>query len=642
MQQDKKSLKKIYLWLILVSIIGVAWLQWPRLADYHRVDEDFRSFYWFAKFQNPELFPRDPDAGSRYLEILMPWGSSVLTSVYSLGYDLLFYAASFVIEPILFSKLLPFVLMPVTVLYLFEFGRLVRDRNSGLVLGIGFLLFNLAASSAVSVVNGLQRSFALTFVIALLYYLQAQKYKSAIVATLVAAFFYPPACVLMLATWGLFGLLSLRLPHVGAWFQSRTMVHLVLAVVLTGVVLSPSLMHRLGLLTDFINSPAQAAIEMPSVVPVAEPERYSSVLENPVRGPGGRAELFTLFPFIGRGGFVDLFEDLINLFILLALGGLIVLVRGGQAFKLPRLVWALLAATLIMFVAAWLVALVLNNFLLYLPSRYTRVGLFLFLFLFFGLNILDFVKEGPALLRRNPRRLIWLVAGIELVIVGLILFYPSESATISGLNMKWLLGLTGIIFGVLGVALLRRPPATPQQTERPAKLSPVVKGALGLIIAVCVIGWLTYASILTEVSYLNPTAEERALFEFLATLPADSMIAGTPCTLDSVELFAERSVLFSCERSRGGALTMDALETYYTADPQRVSRFCDKYGVDYLVVDLAAYEDEYLARKEIFFEPYNQELVAKIQGQKKFALTQVPPEAKLFQRGSIFGLSCRL
>ncbi|MCB9098300.1 MAG: hypothetical protein H6632_02085 [Anaerolineales bacterium] len=639
MQPDKKILKT-YIWLSLLSIIGVAWLQWPRLGDPYRVDEDFRTFYWFAKFQNPALFSHDPDQGMRYVEILRPWGKPFLTSIFSLGYDFLFYAAGFVFEPILFSKLLPFILMPITVLYVFEFGRLVRDHNTSLVLGIGFLLFNLAASSAVSVLNGLQRSFALTFMVVLLYYLQAQKYKSAVVATLVAALFYPPASVLMLATWGLAALPSLRLSHIGVWLQSRAVVHLGLAVILTGVILSASVIHLLGVFDAFTN-PAQTAPEGLAEASDVKTEPSDSLFTNPVYGPGGSVELFYVFPLVGRGGIVDLGEDLINLLILLALSGLIVLVQGRAAFKLPQVVWAMLIATLVMFVAAWFVALIINNFLLYLPSRYTRVGLFLFLFLFFGVNIIDFVKEAPGLLRRNPRRLVWLVAGIELVILGLILFYPTESATISGLNMKWLLGLTGLLFSVLGVALYRRPPASPAQSSRPATLSPLTKGVIGLIGAICVIGWLTYASILTEVSYLNPPSEERALFNFLSTLPTDAVIAGTPCAINSVELFARRSVLFSCEQSHGDSRAIrTALMAYYAADTQTIGQFCAEYGVNYLVIDRQSYSPEYLAQNDIYFEPYNHELLSVIARQDRFILADLPDEIKLFQNGPIYVVEC--
>ena len=638
MQLDKNYLK-IYVWLILLSIVGVAWLQWPRLGDPYRVDEDFRSFYWFAKFQNPHLFPNDPEAGTRYVEIAMPWGKPIVTSVYSLGYDFLFYTISFVVEPVLFSKLLPFALMPVTVLYLFEFGRLVRDRNTGLVLGIGFLLFNLAASSAVSVLNGLQRSFALTFMIALLYYLQAQKYRWALLTTLIAALFYPPACVLMLATWGMSVLLSLRLSQIGAWLQSRATAYLVVAVVLIGVVLSPAVLHRFGVFNSIVN-PAQAAPEASVEPPNVDAESSGSLLTDPAYGPGGRSELFNLFPFVGRGGIVDLGTDLINLLILLVLSGLIVLVRGRVAFKLPRLVWVMLAATILMFTAAWLVVLVIDKFLLYLPSRYTRVGLFLFLFLFFGLNAIDFVKDGTELLSRNLHRLVWLVAGIGLVILGLLLFYPSESATIRGLNMKWLLGLTGLLFGVLSVAILRRPPTSTVHTKRSIQLSPLTKGVSGLVIAVCVIGWLTYASILTEASYLNPPPEERALLQFLKTLPEDSFIGGSPCILDSVELFSERSVVFSCERTRGGHIIDVGLSAYYASDRQTVTDFCQEYGIDYLVIDLSTFSDEYLEDGRVYFEPYNRALLTTVAHQERFVLTQAPDEAKLFKVGKIYVTSC--
>ena len=55
--------------LIAVSILAVLWLQAPRLVDEFQVDQDFRTFYWMHKFQEPALFPDDPANGITYYPI---------------------------------------------------------------------------------------------------------------------------------------------------------------------------------------------------------------------------------------------------------------------------------------------------------------------------------------------------------------------------------------------------------------------------------------------------------------------------------------------------------------------------------------------------------------------------------------------
>ena len=93
--------------LVAVSLLAILWLQGPRLGDEFRVDEDFRSFYWMNKFQDPALFPNDQLRGYLYTNIHLD-GRELPLYFHSLGYELLFYVASFFVTPVFFSKILPF------------------------------------------------------------------------------------------------------------------------------------------------------------------------------------------------------------------------------------------------------------------------------------------------------------------------------------------------------------------------------------------------------------------------------------------------------------------------------------------------------------------------------------------------------
>jgi hypothetical protein len=153
--------------------------------------------------------------------------------------------------------------------------------------------------------------------------------------------------------------------------------------------------------------------------------------------------------------------------------------------------------------------------------------------------------------------------------------------------------------------------------------------------------WMAYALPISEQTYLNPSQSERRLLKFLGALPADVTLAGTPCVLDNVPLFAKRQVLFSCEQpSDDTELTSRALATYYADDEQIIRDFCQSYEIDYLVIDLDTYSDEYLSAGHLFFEPYNQELLPVVKSRESFVLQQVPDDAMVFREENLYVVPC--
>jgi hypothetical protein len=624
-----------------MSLFAVLWLQAPRLGDEFRVDGDFRSFYWMNKFQDPALFPDDPLGRLSYADINLPWGNLPLT-FYSLGYGLLFYAASFLMTPIFFSKILAFVLLPVTVWYLLEFGQSARDRGTGVALAAGFLLLNLASPSSISIVTGLQRSFACSLIIVFIYYLHRRKYSGAAVVVLLSTLIYPPMFVLAVVTWGLFALRIGWPPRLELSVIRRGLGPLLIATLLGVLIMSPVLFTKFshvftGETPVEVGEQAAGAISEP---PEATPVPYEHIWDNPIYRAGGQAPLFFLFPFVGRGGLVNNGEDAVHLLILFSISCLIFGIRGRRAFDLPNEIWCLLWACLITFGLAWVAIWLTNSFPLHMPSRYTRVGLFLFLLAFVVWNGRDAVQEATAWIRRNPRRLTWLMGGVALLVLGLVLFSPSDRARISGFNMKWLLALAGLIFGVLATVAIRKPSSKIPDLSSLSQ-NPAGRLLIGTTIVACLVGWAVYAPVVSKVDVLDPPPAERELLGFLETLPKDVLLAGTPCALDNVPLFANRQVLFNCDfGSPDSNLVREALNAYYTDDTQVVIDFCQAHGVDYLVVDLHVYSEEYLAREKVFFEPYHQELLPQPVDRDTFVLAQITDDSKVFQSGNFFVVPC--
>ncbi|MEM7032855.1 MAG: hypothetical protein AAF629_25120, partial [Chloroflexota bacterium] len=283
-----------------------------------------------------------------------------------------------------------------------------------------------------------------------------------------------------------------------------------------------------------------------------------------------------------------------------------------------------------------------NHFLFYLPSRYPRVVIPFLLLVFVVWNASQSIQHGLRLLQRGSA-FVWIIGVVELIIIAILIFYPSEAAQVGTFNMKWILAASGLLFGMLGVSNLRRKP----RRIKPIQLTstPLGRILIGISLMLFLMGWGAYARIFTEVHYLNPTQSERQLLTFIAAHPADIWIAGTPQSLDSIELLAQRQVLFSYEHPRNdfnGQIIYQALGAYYAENPQEIQAFCQTFQIDYLIIDPETYTDQYIAENGLFYEPYNQKLLTDISQYEQFILNDIPDEQKVFQNERDFVIPCNM
>jgi hypothetical protein len=600
-------------------------VQLPRIDDPFMIEEDFRNYHWIYRYQDPELFPDESLDWRDVIEVeagprLLIWESA------SPGYSLLFRIASSVLDPVLFSKLMAFPLMLLAVYYAYRIGEQLAGKGLALALSLTFVVLNLASSTELSVAGGLHRSFSMPILFGLIYYLMQARYIAAALFVFLSGIIYAPILPICALSYVL-SCVSLREnSHWRLQIHWRDLTPLLISILLVMIALSPMLISQVRRAQEGIGS-----------------SYGGGVLADPNRQEGGRGQLFTLFPFIGRGGITTNGEDAFHLLVLAILAALTWLLRRSKAILVPPVLVKLFYASLIGFVVAWLAALTTSSFLLYLPSRHTRASFFAILLIFVMINARETLNEAAAWVVVNRRRLIWYVIPVALTAVSFAFFLPDaggrNAMIFRGPAIRVMMVALTAVFIILAGFSARK--GSDDSTDlSPAKtmtLSRRTWVALSLILAVLSLVYIN----LIQPSFHSPTQSAKSLFAYLETLPVDAMIAGNPCNLTDIPFYAKRSVLFNCERfPPDDELIIDTLTAYYSEDGREIYDFCHKYGVTHLVVNENTFTPDFLARETYFFEPYNSVLAPIVASHTQFALNQVPEEAKLFQVEDVFVAAC--
>ncbi|MBI3990285.1 MAG: hypothetical protein HY347_11800 [candidate division NC10 bacterium] len=353
------------------------------LFDPYVINDDVRQhIYWMARFQDPDLFRGDP---------LTDFFSSPKFATY--GVVGLYYLMSFFVEPLVFSKILPLLLIPLCAVFLFLLGRRLKDLLSGLILVAVFLtvIWDRDRFS-----GGLARSFSYPILILFLYSLVQKRYLAASALMVAGALFYPPIAPVCAGTWA-FSFLDL--PQLRVNFRQNGLAPFLIGSVLTSVVL----------ISAYIVFKDEAAGRLVAPTEAAHmPEFYRN----------GRVEFFHESPIVqylqGEDAGLGLHGPVNVLFFTAVLIGLVL---RSEAFKTPKEVWHLMLSSLSLFLLAYLVL-----FRLHLPSRFSEVPISLCLMIFASIHLRPALQKIARLipydrLRSRP------VAVAEVVGVTLVLFF---------------------------------------------------------------------------------------------------------------------------------------------------------------------------------------------------------------------------
>ena len=623
------------LWILLgFSLILTFYVQYPSLIDKYKIQNDARiHIYWMAKFQDNQLFERDFLTETLIRQVNL-FGRHFFYNPESIGFSFTYYITSFFVDPIFFNKILPFILMGICVFYSFKLGKLIRGNICGLLLSLTFIVFNLNPSEF-SITQGLQRSFGFPLIIPFLYFLIKKQYVKACVVIIIGSLIYPIASATSIMAYTLSVFHDFKKTKEKIILLKYAITPL-LIVILIGLFLYYPVL--LGALPKSSKNNYQQEVAK------------NTLKHNPIFAPGGRYCLFSEGSILGipkyfMRGSGGLFTHSAwgpmgrNIVPLLSLSFFLFLIVGFDALKLNKEIWYFLVSSLIMFALAWFAILRLSAFALYFPSRYTSIGLPFFLLLFISANFGYAVKR--LFLTKNA--LLLFFSGIVISFVA-VLFSPEfiashlsidgilEPSTIHTIrNMRPVAASIGIIMVLLGICMMVLS-KTGKLSFNPASVHNPL-----LVLFVLVIS-IIYIPGIKAVGVISPSSAERELYQFLSTLPKDSYIAGHPDDMENIPIFAKRKVfqsselLFFADEKR----IFDLFAAYYGNSVEEIQDFCNRYEVDYWVVNGKYFCKEHLSKGRLFYEPYNEFIIEKTKGKGRFVLNDIVENRKLFEVANLF------
>ena len=529
--------------VIAASALATLYAEWRIVANPLTFQTDALIHeFWMRRFHDPELLD-DP-----LTEALLATGYAPP------GFVFLYRVASYVVDPVAFGELLPVVLVPLSVWFLFQIVRAHSAWRPAAWIASALFLFPWEIHRFS---GGHPRAFAQPLVLLAVFLLVRRWYVAAAVVPVVGVLLYPPAGLVALALV----LLAAVEPRPLRVDLRRTGWGALSAVGVAAVTLVPRFLTA----------------DPPELVTAAEARRY------PEFGHHGQMEFF-------EPSILEYLRDNYSGFNLLSAGSILavaaiflLVVRPRNATLLRWEVWSLPIASLVLFAAAHALL-----FRLYLPHRYTYP-----LLPFFAIAIALALRPTLAAIAARARPLLLPAAAVlplGVAVLALTVFPlgprlgPSELA--SWLEDGWVYLAGGLAVGLVLAGVIAVTGKAPEHARPASTAAAAVLAGTVLVAHVAFAGGVRSPG--------ASTCTKKALYEYLGTVPKDAIVAGDPRTLSCIPIAARRPVVISRKlyqpweagyfadiRERMFA-TVDA---YYGSSVAAVTRLRTRYGADYVVVE---------------------------------------------------------
>ena len=556
-----------YLSMILATIYVIQGLK-EGFSSYYAIQDDARQHvFWAQRFLDPELFPNDLIAD--YFQASAPLGYTTFYRIFAIVG----------IDPILVSKLLPIIL-----------GLIVTGYGFGLLMEIlpvpaaGFIytwLLNQGLWSGPSIVTATPRAFAPVFFLVFLYYLLRRSLFPCLITIALLGLFYPPG-VLMTA-----GLLILRLFRWQRGLPRLSLDRNNVLLCFTG----------LGIIFLVLLPEVLTSSEFGPTITLAEaktlPEFYS----------GGRTNFFsdnlwdTLFNSHRTALMVWPFKSP-SFYVALSLPILLLI---PSRFPLARQITpgvTVLIQMVLVSLGLYAIAFAVL-FKLYLPSRYAlaqsmAITLATAIALVVILDAILCACEEPRKIKLTDLALFFGVYALVVILYWFNYYYPKAKLGLVAL-LALGFGITLILFMLDYVFDLGKQGRKHYLGQQFLALTSTIVLAGGFLI------YPSFWEGLPKNDY--SIGEVPQLYQFLSQQPKDILIASLAKQADYLPSFAKRSVLVSREYALPYEVgyykqirqrAIDTIDAQYSPNLEPLKGFIKKYGIDFWLLDRAAFTPEYL------------------------------------------------
>ncbi len=531
---------------LLVILAGLATMRVERIilfTPHVSATDTMLLEYWMRRFQDPGLF-QDPLTHAL-----------VKTGYVPLGPQAVYWLASNVVDPVRLSAWGVLVLAPLSTWLVF---RIVREHTAWIPAAwFAAALFVLSWQN--QRFSGTHpRGFAQPIVLLTVYLLMRGRTRWAAAVPAVGALFYPPAALVALAV--------LFLTAIGARGRRLTVDRrtLIAAAASAAVVL---LAYEL---------PRIAGLSSGNLITESVARHY------PEFGPNGQVPFFRDSVIKELRANYSGFAVTLGGSILMVMAAVVLALRPANCRLIRKEVWAMGAASLILFGVSWAVL-----FHLYLPDRYTYP-----LIPFYCIVIA--VSWYP-LWNAYGERLRWLLPALAVGLPAAVIWFAGSKFDL-GLLLPpatlWDTVADGwvIIACSLAVGAVLAAAVYLTRNDRPmgaliVLLCAVLAGSL-LTGVVTVAGWQTSTG--------RNCGKDQALYSYLRTLPKRAIIAGDPKAIDCVPIETDRAVVISRKLYQPFDYTYlkyvrprmeDMLRAYYGSSRRAIADLGTRYGATDLVID---------------------------------------------------------
>jgi hypothetical protein len=499
--------------------------------------------YWMRRFQDPGLF-QDPLTHAL-----------VKTGYDPLGSQALYWLASNVVDPVRLSAWGVLVLAPLSTWLVF---RIVREHTAWIPAAwFAAALFVLSWQN--QRFSGTHpRGFAQPIVLLTVFLLMRGRTRWAAVVPAAGALFYPPAALVALAV--------LLLSAVGARGRRLTVDRrtLVAGVASAAVVL---LAYEL---------PRIAGLSSGSLITESVARHY------PEFGPNGQVPFFRGSVIKELRANYSGFAVTLGGSILMVMAAVVLLLRPANCRLIRKEVWAMGAASLLLFGVSYAVL-----FHLYLPDRYTYP-----LIPFYCIVIA--VSWYP-LWEAYGERLRWLLPMLAVGLPAAVVWFAGSKFDLGLLLPSATLWDT-VVDGWVTIACSLAAGAALAAVAYFNRKDRAIGALIVLLCAVLAGSLLT--GVVTVAGWQTSTGRDcgknQALYSYLRTLPKRAIIAGDPKAIDCVPIETDRAVVISRKLYQPFDYTYlkfvrprmsDMLRAYYGPSRRAIADLGTRYGATDLVMD---------------------------------------------------------